>query len=438
MEVSCAQLEGYGSDASERLELENKYAPLMRRDESFGPLVTYVPNKQLPLLGLYRYKEAFAYALVERLIDELQIGSSDFLFDPFLGMGTTCFTGLTHGIDSAGMDRLPVAVFAARTLCKALTQRPGEIADWYSRIREQVGSAQPAEMADDVPIIAKAFPEDLLRRLRQWKTVIGQVPGDARDLLMLMLLRALEPCSHASNDGQFLRLKPNKRLRWPDEVIGEGVQLLESDLQRAPLFWGDMGQKPGTAADIREGDARLAAAEWSRCSVSAIITSPPYPNRYDYTRSYALELCFAFVGNREELNNLRHSLLRSHIEAKTLPREVSPHPALSEVLARLERANLNNPRIPYMLLGYFVDMADAIQQWARLCTLDASAVVVVDNVRFHSQVVPVDLILCELAGMVGFKTEQIIVSRYKGNSSQQMGRYGRRPVRESILIWRKQ
>ncbi len=33
--------------------------------------------------------------------------------------------------------------------------------------------------------------------------------------------------------------------------------------------------------------------------------------------------------------------------------------------------------------------------------------------------------------------EKVIVARYKGNSSQQMGCYGRVPVRESVVVWRK-
>jgi len=62
---------------------------------------------------------------------------------------------------------------------------------------------------------------------------------------------------------------------------------------------------------------------------------------------------------------------------------------------------------------------------------------VVDNVRFEGELSPVDLVLSEMAEEAGFQVEQITVARYKGNSSQQMGKYGRVPVRESIVLWRK-
>jgi hypothetical protein len=62
---------------------------------------------------------------------------------------------------------------------------------------------------------------------------------------------------------------------------------------------------------------------------------------------------------------------------------------------------------------------------------------VVGNARFESELIPVDLLLSELAIEAGFAVDKILVARYKGNSSQQMGRYGRIPVRESIILWRK-
>ena len=63
---------------------------------------------------------------------------------------------------------------------------------------------------------------------------------------------------------------------------------------------------------------------------------------------------------------------------------------------------------------------------------------VVDNVRFEGELLPVDLILSEMAEQRGFRIDDIVVARHKGNSSQQMGKYGRVPVRESILVWTKE
>ena len=48
-------------------------------------------------------------------------------------------------------------------------------------------------------------------------------------------------------------------------------------------------------------------------SFDGLITSPPYCNRYDYTRTYALELAMLGV-NEEELKHLRQSMLSCTVE----------------------------------------------------------------------------------------------------------------------------
>lgn len=132
-------------------------------------------------------------------------------------------------------------------------------------------------------------------------------------------------------------------------------------------------------------------------------------------------------------------MLRSHIESKIFSTDVPCHPAIAEVVGILQgkKAELNNPRIPLMITAYFVDMQKSISEWYRVLNDGAKVAMVVDNVRFEGESIPVDLILCDLAEKIGFKVKKIIIARYKGNSSQQMKKFGRVPVRESILVWEK-
>jgi len=104
---------------------------------------------------------------------------------------------------------------------------------------------------------------------------------------------------------------------------------------------------------------------------------------------------------------------------------------------RKRRHQLNNPRIPDMVTGYFVDMERVISRLSRVFAENAHVYMVVDHVRFDGEMLPVDLILCDMAAQAGFETKAIWVARYKGNSSQQIKRYGKVPVRASVLVWRK-
>jgi site-specific DNA-methyltransferase (cytosine-N4-specific) len=186
------------------------------------------------------------------------------------------------------------------------------------------------------------------------------------------------------------------------------------------------------------GDARELCLPLKHLgAISAVITSPPYLNRYDYSRTYALELCLLSVKSHQDMVSVRHSLLRSHVESKEHEGKAIHLPALDEVLREVRAKPLNNERLPVMIQGYFEDMNLVIANISRYLKPQGRAALVVANAQFNGENVPTDLMLCELAQRHGLSTEAVLVTRYKGNSSQQMAIYGRRPVRETILLWRK-
>jgi len=409
----------------------------MSENRKLGRLVSYVGNKSLPILRLYRFKEAFSLGLVNHFLDEFKATSNDFVFDPFAGMGTALFGGMLRGLPSLGVDRLPVAAFVARTLPRFLLLEPGSMASTFGRLETVVDRVEPASVADDVSIIRIAFERPYLTRLLKWKAAIDTLPTPYNELFTVLLLSVLESTSYASNDGQFLRLKPHKKLMAPDEALLRKVLLAEADLIAIQHMWFDRRRYTENLPIVRESDARdLSNVEFPR-EPTIMITSPPYPNRYDYSRSYCLELCFRFVKSFEELKAVRFGILRSHIESRAEEGDRPCHPAIAEVVRNLRGRELNNPRIPIMLTAYFVDMEKCIREWSRVLASGARVAMVVDNVRFEGQVVPVDLVLCDIAERYGFCVDEVVIARYKGNSSQQMGRYGRIPVRESIVLWRK-
>ena len=185
----------------------------------------------------------------------------------------------------------------------------------------------------------------------------------------------------------------------------------------------------------------------------AIITSPPYCNRYDYTRTYALEL--ALLGIDEKgLLRLRQQMLTCTVEnrAKDLlqinPRWMIATAAADEqellqaILKYLdyqkEQGVLNNNGIPRMVRGYFYEMTCAIAESSRVMKAGAPLLMVNDNVRYAGASISVDMILSSIAERLGFCVENILVlPTDKGNSSQQMGEHGREPLRKCIYVWRK-
>ncbi len=91
-----------------------------------------------------------------------------------------------------------------------------------------------------------------------------------------------------------------------------------------------------------------------------------------------------------------------------------------------------------MISQYFTELTIVYAELLRVCRPGARVAFVNDNVRYAGEIIPVDLLCTQLAHQVGFIPETIhVLPQRKGNSSQQMGRYGRVELRKSITVWRK-
>ena len=423
------------SPDSKREKIEHKFKDFIHKELKLGSVVSYVGNKNVPFLRIYRYKEAFAFDFVMDFLRRFEADSDDYVFDPFSGLGTTTFTSMIYGIPSVGIDKLPLAYFSSKTLPLLLLLKENELKEVWTSLIPKIQKSEPADVALDVPIMKIAFDEETLLTLRKLKSTIDDLSFPYRDILLLLFFSILEECSFTSKDGQFLRLNRDKKTSSPIDAMNRKIAQVEEDVRRMKLLSSDRNDK--FMPDVYLGDTRDLSDIKFKKKPTIIITSPPYANRYDYTRTYALELCFHFVRNFEELKAIRFGILRSHIESKIRKDEVPPHPVIKEVVELLGRKKLNNPKIPSMIITYFIDMQKVITEWFEVLAPGAKVAMVVDNVRFEGELIPVDLVLSEIAEEVGFEVKEIIVARYKGNSSQQMKKYGRVPVRESIVIWER-
>lgn len=105
---------------------------------------------------------------------------------------------------------------------------------------------------------------------------------------------------------------------------------------------------------------------------------------------------------------------------------------------RQDNGEINNKGVIRMVDGYFTDLTFIYAEIYRLLKDGGSIAVVNDNVRYAGEVIPVDFISSEIAEKIGFKVKKIYtLKQKKGNSSQQMAKYGRVALRKSITIWQK-
>ena len=83
--------------------------------------------------------------------------------------------------------------------------------------------------------------------------------------------------------------------------------------------------------------------------------------------------------------------------------------AVHDVLAILKERvkELSNPHVIRLLEGYFLEMAVIVAELGRIVRPGGVVIMVNDNVQYHGEEAPVDLILSDYAERSGFTCEHI-------------------------------
>ena len=195
--------------------------------------------------------------------------------------------------------------------------------------------------------------------------------------------------------------------------------------------------------DILEGDSRQKLKELQAESFDVVVTSPPYLNSFDYSDVYRPEL-FAggFVAANIELREIRLKTIRSHVQVSWEPSDRQAPSLLIEPITReLRKRELWDHRLPLMVENYFIDLSDILKRTRRVVRKGAKAWIVISTSAYAGVEIPVDLILADIAGHVGWAVEEVFVLRNLRASGQHSSKYlklgASPPLRESLLVLRR-
>ena len=446
-----------------RRSLYERFASRIRvSDQLSRKLVSYQGNKNAPGLRWLKYKEGFSAGLVKEL---LELTPAKSVLDPFSGAGTSVLTAGSMGIQGTGIEIMPIGNLAARAISAVSN---GLEPDRFVKASNAIVDAVSQNDYDDrylfphVPITKHAFPETTERDLAKAREFIAGVADPTISIILtLACASVLEDISYTRKDGQFLRWDPQSGRKVSEKLHKESVPTLRDSLRRRLVeIAADIPalkhKYSGAATEFIDGSSLTELRHLPTGTFDAVITSPPYANRYDYTRTYALEL--AYLGyNADQFKELRQALLSATVENRSkreiLGREYGEserffkatamadnQTALQEALGILKAnvEHLSNRNVISLVENYFTEMALIISELGRLVTPGGNLFMVNDNVRYHGEEIPVDLILSDFAEQTGFHCETIwTLKQGKGNSSQQMGRFGRQEIRKCVYHWRK-
>ncbi len=440
--------------------------------------VSFQTSKLSPIYRWVKYKEGFSADLVKHFLSEYS-NKPGKLLDPFAGSGTTLFAGRELGWESYGVELLPVGTFIMKAREAIIGLQPAQLADFVDTLPECLGEFKGFEQKiEHISITKDAFPDESEHQLNRYLTFCDTVePKSLQTTLRLAGLAVLEEISFTRKDGQYLRwdhrskrtlsgkLFDKGKIYSFDEAVFNKLNQIVEDLNDSanPFLFEELNTTTDDTKPIRiiEGSCLKELPNFADNFFDFVVTSPPYCNRYDYTRTYALELVYLGLDS-DEVRQLRQTMLSCTVENKdkiealrlsydtidkagvfeSVLRVYDSCDAMDEVNAILATLNakerLNNSNIPRMVRNYFLELCFVIYELARVTRIGGYCVMVNDNVRYGGEEVPVDLILSDFAENFGFEIEKIFVlPRGKGNSSQQMGAYGRTEVRKCVYVWRK-
>jgi DNA modification methylase len=461
-QTALAEIDVFDNKLTQHFHNKIKLQPALTRQ-----LVSFQANKHRATYRWYKYKEAFSASLIEIFLSKYKITSGKVL-DPFAGSGTALFAASDAGIDADGIELLPVGqqiILTRKCLEREFTKddfatikRWGAERPWHqSKVRIPLTTLR---------ITDGAYSKQTLKLIEQYMGAWQRKNDRVQSVLRFALLCVLESISFTRKDGQYLRWDYRSGRRQGVKPFNKGEILNFDKAICAKLneicHDVEAGNDPRELffSKVLKGDIRLFSGSCldimpalPQNSYDAVATSPPYCNRYDYTRTYALELALIGIGE-EALSKLRQDMLSCTVEnrAKDLLK-INPEwtnviavadsqKLLQSILRYLEaekaEGRLNNNGIPRMVRGYFYEMACVISECTRVLKPNAPLFMVNDNVRYAGVSISVDMILSNIAENLGFHVENILVlPGGKGNSSQQMGKHGRDPLRKCVYVWRK-
>lgn len=393
----------------------------------------------------YRFVLSYPPHLVREYLHRFDLPEQAVVLDPFCGTGTTVVECKKYGVASVGVEVNPMAWFAGTVKLdwsldpEALLSLATQVGDAATAMIAQTPDPPWCEFAPEATrlILANSIsPLPLHKALMLESAIQAQITHPASQHLLLALAKAVV------NSGSNLRFRPEVGVvkpktdapvvaAWWQEIvaIANDLRLLQA-LQKTP-------------ATIHWADARHLLPILQPESIDAVITSPPYPNEKDYTRTTRLELVLlGLIQNKADLRFLKQGLVRSNSRNVYIRDRddlwVLYHPEIQRVAQDIEAQRLALGKTsgfarlyPRTVRLYFGGMARHLGELRHFLKPGASLAYVVGDQRSYLQVlVKTGALLASIAESLGYEVMGIDLFRKRLSATTQ------EEVREEVLLLR--
>jgi len=402
----------------------------------------------------YRFVLSFPPHLVKEYLKKFNVQEADLVLDPFSGTGTTLIESKLNGFNSIGIEANPVIKHITQTKLK-WSGNPSKILDIAFDISNEVNRIFLKQGINDKTLNTVISINSLLDLPAESKKIL--LSNSISPIPLHKALTLLQKIKRVDNDTKdylivaFLKtvIKDLSNLRFGPEVglgkIKEDASILEPWLVNVNAIKEDLEkiqlQAHNVESNVILGDSRNAHQYLMPESVKAVITSPPYPNEKDYSRTTRLEnVLLGLISNKQELREVKKTFVRSN--TRSVYKEDEDHKyiehikSITSIASQIEkrRIELNKTSgfekmYSKVTLQYFGGMArhlanlrGSLQKGAKL------AYVVGDQASYLRVMIRTGNLLAEIADDLGYKVNDIELyrSRFATASKQEL--------REEVVI----
>ncbi|MEJ2815015.1 hypothetical protein [Caulobacter sp. CCG-8] len=403
-------------------------------------------NSGTPLVAFQawrNFKEAFAPELIGQAFEETSLALGRKIersIDPFGGSGTTALASQFLGVQPTTIEVNPyladlIEAKLASYEVEALVEDYARVLETFTDVAADCFPGAPNTFVEPGRSDRYIFNAGVAGRLAGLRNAILALENPTHARLFRVLLSSIAvDVSNVVVSGKGRRYRRGWEAR--QSTAAQVLGLFDDAFVRAIYDIRRYRNRACLDYTLLRGDSRLLTPSQGEFDVA--IFSPPYPNSFDYTDVYNVELWVGGYLNSKTSNEiLRKQTLRSHVQIhRSFETEQLVSKTLDRVSTELEhvRASLWNRSIPDMVKAYFGDMQTIMANLAGALTPGGRAYMVVGDSRYHGVQIPVADILIELAEHLGF--EKVADEPFRSmRASPQQG--GREELIESLITLRR-
>ena len=422
--------------------------PLIDCTEKYNSIMVFDRNKDVLVHRWYPFVEGYSKEFIEDILDELSFEPQCAL-EPFCGSGTTPVELQNHNIKCYSFEVSPFMHLLAKVKLER-TYDEETLIHYRNKVAAELSTPCPnIRLLESVPFGDTVVQRDGKKKWNFHNTSLDGIldirhairtkVDDERykKLFTVALSSIILQTSNLFRNGKCLSYQKG----WENHII-DRLSVHQLFLDKLDTIITEdirtISSQPKTVHNSEicfYGDIRRCIDMVPDESLDLIITSPPYLNSRDYTDIYMLELkVLQLVNSHEDLQKLRKSTLRSHVQVKYPSIEPIDNPRLKYCLAEMNNSDTKswNSDILNMICGYFKDMEQLFASFSRKMRTGGVVYFNVANSAYFGIEVPVDYIICDIAESSGFKVREIRKARDIKTSPQQSKLIGK--LRESVLV----